>query len=55
MKELPWQASSKAGLAAAMRAGRLSHALLLSAYPGWGATELGIVAGLGGAPASPQS
>ncbi len=42
MEELPWQASSKAGLAAAMRAGRLSHALLLSAYPGWGATELGM-------------
>lgn len=38
--ELPWQASNRADLAAAMAAGRLPHALLLSAYPGWGATEL---------------
>lgn len=38
--ELPWQASNRAELAAAMDAGRLPHALLLSAYPGWGATEL---------------
>ena len=42
MQELPWQAPNKASLAAAMQAGRLSHALLLSAYPGWGATELGM-------------
>ena len=39
--ELPWQAPNKASLAAAVEAGRLPHAILLSAYPGWGAAELG--------------
>ena len=38
--ELPWQAPNRADLAAAIDAGRLPHALLLGAYPGWGATEL---------------
>ena len=38
---LPWQESSKARLSAAVEAGRLPHALLLSAYPGWGAAVLG--------------
>lgn len=39
--ELPWQAPNKASLTAALEAGRLPHAILLSAYPGWGAAELG--------------
>lgn len=38
--ELSWQAPNRADLAAAIDGGRLPHALLLSAYPGWGATEL---------------
>ena len=42
MGELPWQAPNRAGLAAAMQAGRLSHAVLIGAYPGWGAAELGM-------------
>ena len=39
--ELPWHAPNKASLTAALEAGRLPHAILLSAYPGWGAAELG--------------
>ena len=39
--DLPWLRGSKASLTAAMQAGRLPHALLLSAYPGWGAAQLG--------------
>ena len=38
---LPWQDANKASLSAAVEAGRLPHALLLSAYPGWGAASLG--------------
>lgn len=38
---LPWQEANKASLNAAVEAGRLPHALLLSAYPGWGAAVLG--------------
>ena len=38
---LPWQEANKASLSAAIKAGRLPHALLLSAYPGWGAAVLG--------------
>ena len=38
---LPWQEADKASLGAAIEAGRLPHALLLSAYPGWGAAALG--------------
>ena len=38
---LPWQEANKASLSAAVESGRLPHALLLSAYPGWGAAVLG--------------
>ena len=38
---LPWQEANKASLSAAVESGRLPHALLLSAYPGWGAVVLG--------------
>jgi len=38
---LPWHEAGKASLMAAFEAGRLPHALLLSAYPGWGAAALG--------------
>ena len=38
---LPWHEDNKASLSAAFEAGRLPHALLLSAYPGWGAATLG--------------
>ena len=38
---LPWQEANKASLSAAVESGRLPHALLLSAYPGWGAAGLG--------------
>ena len=38
---LPWHEVSKASLRVAIEAGRLPHALLLSAYPGWGAAVLG--------------
>ncbi|MCY4344859.1 MAG: hypothetical protein OXE83_14990 [Gammaproteobacteria bacterium] len=38
---LPWHEASKASLRVAIEAGRLPHALLLSAYPGWGAAVLG--------------
>lgn len=38
--ELPWQAGAKALLQRDMDAGRLPHALLISAYPGWGELEL---------------
>ena len=39
--KLPWQAANKASLGAAIESGRLPHGLLVSAYPGWGATALG--------------
>ncbi len=39
--DLPWHQPSKASLSIAHRSGRLPHALLVSSYPGWGATELG--------------
>ena len=39
--DLPWQQANKASLSAALEDGRLPHALLLSAYPGWGAAALG--------------
>jgi len=39
--ELPWQAGVKAELQKDMDAGRLPHALLISAYPGWGEAALG--------------
>lgn len=38
--DLPWQAGAKALLQRDMDAGRLPHALLISAYPGWGELEL---------------
>ena len=38
---LPWHEADKASLSAAIEAGRLPHALLVSAYPGWGAAALG--------------
>ena len=38
---LPWHEAEKASLSAAIEAGRLPHALLVSAYPGWGAAALG--------------
>ncbi len=38
---LPWHEAGKASLRTALEAGRLPHALLLSAYPGWGAAALG--------------
>lgn len=38
---LPWHEAEKASLSAAIESGRLPHALLLSAYPGWGAAALG--------------
>ena len=38
---LPWHEADKASLRAAIEAGRLPHALLVSAYPGWGAAALG--------------
>ena len=38
---LPWQQANKASISAAIDAGRLPHALLLSAYPGWGPAALG--------------
>ena len=38
--DLPWQAGAKAQLQRDMDAGRLPHALLISAYPGWGEVEL---------------
>lgn len=41
LMDLPWQRGSKASLTAAMQAGRLPHALLVGAYPGWGAAQLG--------------
>lgn len=38
---LPWHEAERASLSAAIEAGRLPHALLVSAYPGWGAAALG--------------
>ena len=38
--ELPWQVEIRASLDEAVDGGRLSHAILLSGYPGWGETEL---------------
>ena len=38
--DLPWQAGLKAQLQRDLDAGRLPHALLISAYPGWGEAEL---------------
>ncbi len=38
--DLPWQAAVRARLDAAAHGGRLSHAVLICGYPGWGETEL---------------
>lgn len=38
--DFPWQAPAKASLETAIASGRLSHAVLVSGYPGWGETEL---------------
>ncbi len=38
--DLPWQSAVRASLDTAIDGGRLSHAILVSGYPGWGETEL---------------
>ena len=38
--DMPWQSGVKTRLRGAIESGRLGHAVLVSGYPGWGATEL---------------